>query len=77
MSYLDHTYSFKNNELLTVTKNAGTLLYFSVFRNSLQNLRASGQAVLVLALGEHDNLWFLLISLLVHHQNSPGTLPLI
>ena len=65
MSFLDQTYSFKNKELLTITKNVDTLLYSSVLRNS------------VLAVGEHNNLWFLLISLLVHHQNSPDTLPLI
>ena len=38
---------------------------------------ANGRAVLVLAFGEHDNLRFLHISLLVRHQNSPETLPLI
>ena len=30
MSCLDQTHSFKNTELLTITKNADTLLYSSV-----------------------------------------------
>ena len=37
----------------------------------------SVQAILVLSLRENVSLWFLLISLLVHHQNSPIILPLI
>ena len=53
---LDQTYSFKNTELLTITKNADSLLYNSVLRNSVQNFKANGRAVLVLALGEHGSL---------------------
>ena len=49
---------FKNKELLTITKTADTLLYSSVFWNSVQNFKANGQAVLVLLLREHGNLWF-------------------
>ena len=75
MSYLDQTYSFKNKERLTITKNADILLYNSVLWKSVQNFKANWLAVLVLGLGEHDNLW-LLISLLVHHQNSPDALSL-
>ena len=74
---MDQTCSFKNKELLIITKNADTHLYISDLENSAQNFKANGQAVLLLALGEHGNLWFLIILLLVHHQNSPDTLPLI
>ena len=53
---LDQTYPFKNNELLTITKNADKILYSGILWNSVQNFRTNGQAALVLALGEHDNL---------------------
>ena len=66
---MNQTYSFKNKELLTIAKNADTIFCSSVLWNSVQNFKTNEQAVLVLALEEH-NLWFLLISLLVHHQNS-------
>ena len=71
------TNSFKNKELLTITQIADMLLYSSDSWNSVQNFKANGRAVLVLALGEHDSLWLLLILLLVQHQNSPVTPPLI
>ena len=71
------TYSFKNKELLTITKNLDTPLNSSVLWNSVKNFKANGEAVLVLAFGEHENLRFLLISLLVHYQNSPDTILLI
>ena len=48
---MDETYSFKNKEQPTITKKADTLLW-----NHVQNFEAKGQAVLVLALREHDNL---------------------
>ena len=64
--FLDQTY-FKNRELLIVTKKVDTLLYSSLSWNYVQNLKANGQAVLLLALREHDNLWFSLIMLPVHH----------
>ena len=57
---MDKNYSFKNTELiireLIITKNAVTLLYSSLSRNFVQNFKADGQVVLVLALEEHDNL---------------------
>ena len=71
------TNSFKNKELLTITQIADMLLYSSDSWNSVQNFKANGRAVLVLALGEHDSLWLLLILFLVQHQNSPVTPPLI
>ena len=77
MSYYGSTYSFKNKNLQTLTKNADTLLHSSVLWNSVQNFKANRKAALVLARREHDNLWFLLVSLLLHHQNSPDTIPLI
>ena len=46
----------------TITKNVNILLYL---------------CTKLLVLGEHNNLWFLLILLLLPHQNSPDTLPLI
>ena len=58
---MDQIYSFKNKNYF---------LYNSLLRNFVQNFRANRQAVLVLALEENDNLWFIIISLLVHHQNS-------
>ena len=64
---MDKNYSFKNTELiireLIITKNAVTLLYSSLSRNFVQNFKADGQVVLVLALEERDNLWFSLILL--------------
>ena len=54
---LDQAYSFKNTELLTITKSADTLWYSNVLLNPVQKLKVNGQALLVLALGEHDNLW--------------------
>ena len=66
---LGQTYPFKNKELLTITGSSDTLLYSSISWNSVQNLKANGQALLVLALGEHGTIWFLLISLPVHYQN--------
>ena len=50
---------------------------FEIINFYILFIKINGQAVLVLALGAHDNLWFLLISLLVPHQNSPDTLPLM
>ena len=70
-------FSFKNKELLTKTKNGNSFLYSSVSWNSVQNFKAHGQSILVTALEEHDKLWFLLISILVHRQNPLDTLPLI
>ena len=64
---LDQTYSFKNRELLIITKNSYTLLYSSLSWNSVQNFKSNGQAVLVLPLGEHENLWFSLILHTVYH----------
>ena len=49
---MDRTYSFKNRELITITKNAGMLLYSSLFWNSVQHFKTA------LALLEHENLWF-------------------
>ena len=66
---MDQTYSFKYKELLTITKNADTLLNSSVLWSSVQNFKANGQVALALGLEEHENLWFLLISFLVHNQN--------
>ena len=43
----------------------------------MQNFKGNGQAVLVLALGEQNDLGVLLISLLGRHQNFPGVFPLI
>ena len=75
---LDQTYFFENKELLTITRNTDTHLYNSVSWNAVQIFKVVKHAVLVLVLWEHDNLWFyILILLLVHHQNSPGTLLLI
>ena len=74
---MDETYSFKNKELLTITENADSLLYSSASWNYVQSFKRNGLAVRALALGEYNNLWFLLISLLVHNYNSPATLPLI
>ena len=51
-------------------KNMETLLHSSV----LWIFKVIRQAFLVLALGEHDNLWFLLISPVVHDHNSFNTL---
>ena len=62
----------KIKKLLIITNNADTLLSNSVSWKFVQ--KANGQAVLVLALGENGKLWFLLISLLVHHRNSHITL---
>ena len=45
-------------ELLLITKEADTLLYSSVSWTSVQNFKANGQAILVLALGKHNKLWF-------------------
>ena len=55
---LDQTYSFENRKILIITKNADTLLYSSLSWNSEQIFKANGLAVLVLALEEHDKLWF-------------------
>ena len=44
--------------------------------NSPRNFKANGQAVLVLVLGEYENIRFSLILLPVHLYNSPDTLPL-
>ena len=72
--FLDQTYSFKNKELVTITKNADIILFSSVLWNFyfLQNFKANRPAALVLALGKDDSLW--LILLLAHDQNSPDTL---
>ena len=48
---------FLNRELLIIKKNADTLLYRSRSWKSVQNFKANGKTVLVLALGEHDNLF--------------------
>ena len=71
---MNQPYSFKNKELLSITNKADTVLHSGVLWKSEQNLKANEQAVLVL---EHYNLRFLLILLLIHHQNSPEALPLI
>ena len=55
-------------ELLTITNSTDTLLYSSVSWNCVQNLKANRQAVLVLAVREHGNLWFLFILLLAIYQ---------
>ena len=75
--FSDQTYSFKNKGLLTITKIPDTLLYSSLLLISVQNFKANEQAVLVLPHGEHDSLLFLVIPLLVHHQNFRDTIPLI
>ena len=71
---MDQTYTFQNKELLTITKNADTVLYSTVSLNSVQNIKTNRQAVPVLTLRKHENQWFWLISLLVQHQNSSGIL---
>ena len=48
---------FLNRELLIIKKNADTFLYSSRSWKSVQNFKANGKTVLVLALGEHDNLF--------------------
>ena len=74
---LDQTYSFKNKEL-TITKKVSpfcTVVFCETFYK--KSFKSNKQALLGLALREHENLLFLLISLLVHHQKSPDTLLLI
>ena len=52
-NYFGSKLFFKNKELLTITKNAGILLYSGALQISVQNFMANGQTVLVLALREH------------------------
>ena len=63
----DQTYTFKNRELLIITKIADLFLYSKLTWNSMQNFKADKEGVLVLALWDDDNLWFLLIFFPVHH----------
>ena len=70
---MDQNFFFKSNELL-ITKKTQTPFRTGVSLETLQNFKGNRQAVLVLELKEHDNLWFLHISLLVHHQNFTDTL---
>ena len=65
---VDQTYSFKSK-----IKNYWQLQKTRASLNSVQNFKAIGKAVLLLAIGEHDNLWVLLILLQVHRQNFPSS----
>ena len=55
---LDQTFSFKNEELIKIKKNADTILCSSFLETLYKNFKANGQAVLALGLGEHGNLCF-------------------
>ena len=55
MSCFDQTYSFKNKELLTVTKTR-TSFCTAVFLETLQNFKANGKVCLVLVVKENYNL---------------------
>ena len=62
----------RNMKLLAIRKKRGHTSepYYKI-------LRQITQAVLILLLRENDNLWFLLISFLIHDRNYRDLLPLI